>query len=77
MSFQNNNIKTNSKTSVKQSNPLLDTVLKDSSNKKRRIQVSNTKQKLKEQKQSFIILEVFLFSFKIPKTFLIELLSIF
>ena len=55
MSFQNNNIKTNSKTSVKQSNPLLDTVLKDSSNKKRRIQVSNTKQKLKEQKQSFII----------------------
>lgn len=56
MSFQNNNIKTNSKTSVKQSSPLLDTVLKDSSNKKRKIPISNTKQKFQEQqKQSFII----------------------
>jgi hypothetical protein len=56
MSFQNNNIKTNSKTSLKQSSPLLDTVLKDSSNKKRRIPISNTKQKFQEpQKQSFII----------------------
>ena len=58
MSFQNNNIKTNSKTNSKLSNPLLETVLKDSSNKKRRALISNTKQKsqeIQEQKQSFVI----------------------
>jgi hypothetical protein len=56
MSFLNNNNKTNSKTSLKQSSPLLDTVLKDSSNKKRRIPISNTKQKFQEQqKQNFVI----------------------
>ena len=55
MSFPNENSKNNSKASNKQNNILLDTVLKDSSNKKRKIPLSNTKLKITCQSQNFII----------------------
>ena len=53
MSFHNN-LKTEMKSTNKHGNPFLDTVLKDSSNKKRKTQISSNKHKYFEQKESYV-----------------------